>query len=161
GPLTVLEGGSYVGEAMMETTKPDDQRLVPYAVELAVTVLDNVDSHDDRVHRVIIRKGTLRARYTQVRQTTYSLNNKSDAEQTVYLDHPRGDREWKLFDTAEPHEVTENHWRYRFALPAKKVSKFVVKEQHPLTQQFGLSDVSDQQLALWIEQRYLDAATEK
>ena len=73
GPLTVLEGGSYVGEAMLETTKPDDQRLVPYAVELAVTVLDNVDSHDDKVHRVVIRKGTLKAHYAQVRQTTYSL----------------------------------------------------------------------------------------
>src|SRR5438105_651207 len=85
GPLTVLEGGSYVGEAMLETTKPDDQRLVPYAVELAVTVLDNVDSHDDKVHRVIIRKGTLKAQYTQVQQTTYSFNNKSDAEQTIYL----------------------------------------------------------------------------
>jgi hypothetical protein len=161
GPLTVLEGGSYVGEAMLETTKPDDQRLVPYAVELAVTVLDNVDSHDDRVHRVIIRKGTLKAQYTQVQQTTYSFNNKSDAEQTVYLDHPRGGKEWKLFDTQEPHEVTENYWRFRFALPPKKVSKFVVKQQHVLSQQFGLSDLGDQQLAFWIEQRYLDAATAK
>jgi hypothetical protein len=161
GPLTVLEGGSYVGEAMLETTKPDDQRLVPYAVELAVTVLDNLDSHDDKVHRVIIRKGTLKAQYTQVQQTTYALNNKSDAEQTAYLDHPRGGKEWKLFDTPEPHEVTENYWRFRFALPAKKVSKFVVKQQRVLSQQFGLSDVSDQQLAYWIEQRYLDAATQK
>jgi hypothetical protein len=161
GPLTVLEGGSYVGEAMLETTKPDDQRLVPYAVELAVTVLDNVDSHDDKVHRVIIRKGSLKAQYTQIQQTTYSFNNKSDAEQIVYLDHPRGGKEWKLFDTPEPHEITENYWRFRFALPAKKVSKFVVKQQRVLSQQFVLSDVSDQQLAFWIDQRYLDAATIK
>jgi hypothetical protein len=161
GPLTVLEGGSYVGEAMLETTKPDDQRLVPYAVELAVTVLDNIDSHDDKVYRVIIRKGALKTQYTQVEQTTYSFNNKADAEQTVYLDHARAGKEWKLVDTAEPHEVTENYWRFRFALPAKKVSKFVVKQQRVLSQQFGLSDVSDQQLAYWIEQRYLDAATEK
>jgi hypothetical protein len=161
GPLTVLEGGSYVGEAMLETTRPDEQRLVPYAVELAVTVLDNVDSHDDRVYRVVIRKGALKTQYTQVRQTTYSFNNKADAEQTVYLDHPRGGREWKLLDTPEPHEVTENHWRFRFALAAKKVTRFVVREQHVLSQQFGLSDVSDQQLAYWVEQRYVDAATEK
>ena len=46
GPVTVLEGGSYVGEAMLETLKPDEQRLVPYAVELGVHVLDNVDSHE-------------------------------------------------------------------------------------------------------------------
>jgi hypothetical protein len=162
GPLTVLEGGSYVGEAMLETTKPDDQRLVPYAVELAVTVLDNVDSHDDKVHRVIIRKGALMAEYTQVQQTTYSFNNKSDAEQTVYLDHTRSGRNgWELLDTPKPHEVTENYWRFRFALPPKKVTPFVVKQQHVLSRVFGLSDVSDQQLAYWVSQRYLDKATEK
>jgi hypothetical protein len=161
GPLTVLEGGSYVGEAMLETTKPDDQRLVPYAVELAVTVLDNVDSHDDKVHRVIIRKGTLKSHYGQVRQTTYHFNNKSDAELTIYLDHPRTGKDWKLFDTTEPHEVTENYWRFRFALPAKKVSKFVAKQQMTLQHAYILSDVSDQHLAYWIEHRYLDAATAK
>src|SRR5262249_35644265 len=32
GPVTVLEAGSYVGEAMLETMKPAEQRLVPYAV---------------------------------------------------------------------------------------------------------------------------------
>jgi predicted nucleic acid-binding Zn-ribbon protein len=41
------------------------------------------------------------------------------------------------------------------------VTAFVVKQQHVLSQQFSLSDVRDQQLAFWISQRYLDAATEK
>jgi hypothetical protein len=161
GPVTVLEGGSYVGEAMLETTKPDDQRLVPYAVELAVHVLDNIDTHEDRVHKVVIRRGQLRAYYTLVQQTTYTMNNKADNEQTVYLDHPRQGKEWKLFDTPEPHEVTENYWRFRFALPAKKVTQFVVKQQHVMDQTFALSDISDQQLAFWLKQRYLDKKTEK
>jgi hypothetical protein len=161
GPVTVLEGGSYVGEAMLETTKPDDQRLVPYAVELGVTVLDNVESHDDRVHRVVIRRGQLFAYYTQVRQTTYAFNNKSDAEQTLYLDHPRTGREWELFDTPQPFEVTENNWRFRTALPAKKVTKVVVRQRHLLHQTHGLADAGDQLLGYWVEQRYLDAATQK
>jgi hypothetical protein len=159
GPVTVLEGGSYVGEAMLETTKPDDQRLVPYAVELAVHVLDNVDSHDDRVQRVVIRRGHLNAYYTQVQQTTYSLNNKADTEQTVYLDHPRQGPEWKLFGTPDPLEITENYWRFRFALPAKQVTSFVVRQRQVLHHSHSLSDISDQQLAFWLEQRYLDSKT--
>jgi hypothetical protein len=160
GPVTVHEGGSYVGEAMLETTRPDEQRLVPYAVELAVTVLDNVESHDDRAHRVVIHRGRMTAYYTQVQQTTYSFNNKADAEQTLYLDHPRPGREWKLIDTPEPHEVTENYWRFRFALPAGKVTQFVVRQQHVLHQAHALSDVGEQQLSLWLVQRYVDARTE-
>lgn len=159
GPVTVHESGSYVGEAMLETARPLDQRLVPFAVELAVTVLDNIESHDDRVSRIIIRKGTLKAQHMQIQQTTYTFNNKSDAEQTAYLDHARGGKEWKLSDTVEPHEITENFWRFRFVLPAKIVTKFVVKQQRVVSQSFGLSDANDQQLAYWIEARYLDATT--
>src|SRR5262249_1989785 len=55
GPVTVLEGGSYVGEAMLDTLKPAEERLVPYAVELSERVLDNVNTYQDRVHRVVIR----------------------------------------------------------------------------------------------------------
>jgi hypothetical protein len=161
GPVTVLEGGNYVGEAMLDTLKPDEHRLVPYAVELGVSVLDNVDSHAERVHKVVIRRGQLKAQYVQVHQTTYTFHNKGDAEQTTYLDHPRSGKEWKLFDTDEPHEITENFWRFRFNLPARKVSKFVVRQRCTLSQTHTLSDVGDQQLALWLEQRYLDARTEQ
>ncbi len=160
GPVTVLEGGSYVGEAMLDTLKPTEQRLVPYAVELSVRVLDNVESHDEHVHRVVIHRGFLKAYYTQVQQTTYSFHNKSESEQTAYLDHPRQGRDWKLYDTPEPLEITENYWRFRFALPANQATRFVVRQRQTLYQSFALSESNDQQLALWLEQRYLDSRTE-
>jgi len=161
GPVTVLEAGNYVGEAMLETMKPDEERLVPYSVELGVHVLDNVDSHNDRVHRVSIRNGQLTTQFVQVAQTTYHFNNKSDMPQTVYLEHLRAAREWELFDTSKPHEITENYWRFRFTIEAKKVTPFVVKAK--LTQHyfFGLSDLNQLQLTYWIEQKYLDAKTQK
>src|SRR5262249_20157665 len=81
GPLTVLEGGSYVGEAMLDTTKPGVLRLVPYAVELAVHDLDNVDSHQESVHRVVIRDGQITRHWLRVQQTTYHLDSKSPTEQ--------------------------------------------------------------------------------
>jgi uncharacterized membrane protein YgcG len=91
GPVTVLEQGSYVGEAMLDTMKPTEKRLVGYAVELAVRVFDNIDSYSDRIGRVTIRNGTLKTHYAQVEMTTYTFNSKSDKEQVVYLDHPRDD----------------------------------------------------------------------
>lgn len=161
GPVTVLEAGNYVGEAMLETTKADDQRLVPYAVELSVHVLDNIDSHQENIHRIVIRRGQLKAHYIQVQKTTYTLQNKADVEYVVYLEHPRTGSEWKLFDTTQLHEVTENDWRFRFTLPAKKVTKFTVQQKQTLQQSYGLADVTDQQLSVWIHQNYLDAKTEK
>ena len=79
----------------------------------------------------------------------------------MYLEHPRDGKEWELLDTPEPHEITENHWRFRFPLPGKKVTRFVVRQQRKLHNLFVLGDITDQYLSFWIEQRYLDARTEK
>src|SRR5581483_1305252 len=120
GPVTVLEGGSYVGEAMLDTLKPDEQRLIPFAVELGVFVLDNIESHSDHVHHVLIRNGHLEATYGEVRQTTYTLRNKGDESHILYLEHPRDSEEWKLIDTPEPIDITENFWRFRLELPPRQ-----------------------------------------
>jgi hypothetical protein len=34
GPVTVFEGDSYVGEAMLDTMRKNDQQITPYSVEL-------------------------------------------------------------------------------------------------------------------------------
>src|SRR5262249_20010001 len=112
-------------------------------------------------HRVVIRNGQLTAHFVRIEQTTYHLNNKSDMPQIVYLEHPRGAREWKLVDTPEPHEVTENFWRFRFDLEPKKTTKFVVKARYTLQTVHGLTELAESQLGLWIEQKYLDAKTQK
>jgi hypothetical protein len=159
GPMTVLESGSYVGEAMLETIKPDEQRLVPYAVELGVRVLDNVDSRVEDTYRLVIRDGKLIRYNARVQETTYHLDNRSDTEQTVYLDHPRESGSWKLADTPEPVETTENYWRFRFALPAKKVTRFAVKQRLPqhTSQQIGGMDPSA--ILVLIEEGKLDERT--
>jgi hypothetical protein len=161
GPVTVLESGSYVGEAMLETLKPDEQRLVPYAVELSVRVLDNVGTHEEGVQRIVIRDRRLTTYRAQVQQTTYSFNNKADTSQVLYLDHARGGAEWQLFDTPAPHETTENYWRFRFDLPGKAVTSFVVRQRLITQHVQTFNDLGADQLAYWLEQRYVDAATEK
>jgi hypothetical protein len=159
GPVTVLEGGSYVGEALLDTLKPDEHRLVPYAVELSVRVFDVSYSHDDRVSRVMIREGQLTAQFGEVRQTTYTINNKSDAEQVLYLDHPRGSDDSTLLEPTEPLEVTESNWRFRFPLPPRQVTTFVIRQRRLRDRLYMLTDTSPTLLSFWLEQRYLDKAT--
>jgi hypothetical protein len=161
GPVTVLEGGSYVGEAMLETLKPDEERLVPFAVELSVRVTDSIDSHKEAVHQVVIRDRRLSTYRQLVQQTTYTFHNKSDAEHTAYVEHPRGGPQWQLSDTAAPHETTETYWRFRFTLPAKAVTPFVVRQRMTTEHTQTFSDISANQLGYWLEQRYADERTER
>ncbi|WP_165226631.1 hypothetical protein [Aquisphaera insulae] len=159
GPLTVLEGGSYVGEAMLDTLKPDETRLVPFAVELGVKVLDNVDSHDEQTARVVIRRGTLESRRGQIRSTTYAFDNKGDAPAVVYLDHPREADDWTLDEPPTAHEITESYWRFRFDLAPKGITTFTVRTQRLIRQRIVLADTSAWQLEFWAEQKELDAPT--
>jgi hypothetical protein len=159
GPVTVLDSGSYAGEAMLDTLKPKEQRLIGYAVELAVRVTDKIDSHTTAVTRVIVHEGTLVAYSGQLQETFYTFASKSDAEQTVYLDHPRpGD--WELTDTPTPHEVTDNFWRFKFPLPPNATTRFVVRAGRPFTQAFHLLSTHESQLAAWVSSGYLNSVTE-
>ena len=159
GPVTVLEGDRYVGEAMLDTLKPDEERLVPYAVELSVRVLDNIDSHDEATHRLVIRDGRLTATSLRVQKTTYHFDSKGEEEQTLYLDHPRDGGSWKLHDSPQPHETTEGCWRFRFQLPAKQVTAFVVKQKHTVRSQTQLGGLDASGLLAVQEQKHLDEPT--
>jgi hypothetical protein len=159
GPVTVLEGNSYVGEAMLETTKPKDQRLLAYAVELGVRVMDSIDSHSENVVRIVISQGMLTQHFSQLQTTTYTFISKVEKEQTLYLDHPRGGNEWKLLEPTKPHEITDTYWRFKFPLPGNKTTKFVVRQQLPLSQNYNLRDFNSKQLSLWIQQKFLDDKT--
>lgn len=158
GPVTVLEGGSYVGEAMLETTKPDDEKLVPYAVELGVSVIDNVDSHHEEVHRVVFRDGWLTTYRMQVMKTTYHFNNKAEVEQKLFVDQPRPSERWELMEP-RPHETTQNYWRFRLTLPPKRVTSVPVVQHETLEHRHALGNLSVNQLGFWLEQKYLDDRT--
>jgi hypothetical protein len=155
GPLTVLDAGSYVGEAMLDTLKPTEERLVGYAVELAVRVTDSIDSRTTPVSRVVIQHGTLTTYSGQLQTTTYTFASKSDREQVVYLDHPRPSG-WELIDTPNPHETTENFWRFKFTLPANKQTRFTVTCRTTYSQNWALANTSDDQFGMWVKAGYLD-----
>jgi hypothetical protein len=44
GPITVYDGGAYGGEALMETLKQGDKRLISYAVDLGTRVTEAIGS---------------------------------------------------------------------------------------------------------------------
>jgi hypothetical protein len=112
------------------------------------------------VNKVVIREGRLLRHSSQVRQTTYQFDNKSETEQVAYLDHPREHSLWLLTEPAQPVETTENYWRFKFALPAKKGTRFVVKQRMPLQQIQALNSMDTNELSLWLDQKQLDARTE-
>jgi len=161
GPVTVLDAGSYVGEAMLDTLKPTEKRLVGYAVELGVRVTDTIGSKKQAVTRVRISGGTMWTFFGQESKTKYTFVSKADKEQVLYLDHPRPAQDWDLIEPEKPHEITDNFWRFKLTLPANATVACTVVIRQPQMQTFSLSDLKEPTLAAWVKQQWLDAKTEK
>ena len=60
--LHSLNDGAYGGEALVETLKTGDKRLISYAVDLGTRITTLYDSKADTVREIHVRRGVLTAR---------------------------------------------------------------------------------------------------
>lgn len=116
GPLTVLEGGEYVGEAIMPLTAANGQIVIPYAVELGATIREEAGARRE-IHSLGIKGYYLIVKEWDVRWRDYQLTNRTGNPLTVLIEHPRT-RHYELFDSPKPREQTEQHWRFEISVPA-------------------------------------------
>ena len=125
GPVTVLDKGEYVGEAVMPFTREEGELVVPYAVELGVKVNEEVSDRAE-LNALSIKGLYLVIEEWAIGTTKYRVNNATARPVKVLVEHPRrGDCE--LFETPDPEEKTENH--YRFAVPVEPGSENLLKVQ--------------------------------
>jgi hypothetical protein len=155
GPLTVLEGETYVGESMLETMKPDEERLVPFSVELGCVVSIDSESELLDVHLARINHGTLYLHRYRIEKMIYVIKNKLERPLDLYLEH-RFKEGWKLVKTDEPAETTESFYRFRVEVPARKTTRFEVNEKGDMYESWQIQSVDRKQVGLWLEKRYVD-----
>jgi len=169
GAVTVIDGDAYAGEALMERLKPSEQRLVSFALDLGtlVTVRPNKGDDDDDndaeaspVFFVRIQNGTLTANYYNREKKTYTLTNQTDRPRTVFIEHPVRD-DWQLDDkeTPPPESKTKSFHRFRVELKAHETATLNVVEREEGAQTYALSNVTPDQIQLFVTRRYIDEPT--
>ena len=126
GPVTVFEGESYVGEAMLDTMRKGEERITPYSVELGIQVQQDANRYDEAFSEVRKRGSYLHKKYRELLVTEYEFASRLEHKVTLYLDHPF--RYKVREDTPEPVEITENYWRFKLTVAGKKTKKFTVTE---------------------------------
>jgi hypothetical protein len=128
GPITVLDGGAYAGDARIEDLPPGQERLLSYAVDLKVLVDSTSSREESSLVTGKILKGVLRLTRKHVATQDYVIENKDEKEKQVVVEHPFR-RGWRLVDSPEPIETTESLYRFKGAVGAGKTSKLTVKEE--------------------------------
>lgn len=160
GPMTLIENNTYAGEALAGRVKPGEKRFITYAVDLGCRVSIEADARDKNAYLVEILNGDFRVHYKQSRATTYNLVNVTPQSKNVYVEHPRRkaeDEKWKLVDTIEPVETTENYYRFKLTVAPNSTLPFKVTEELPDVNAYQLSNITPDNIQLFIKNNYLNA----
>ena len=160
GPLTVFKGGSYAGEAYMESLKPDELRYITYAVDLGLHVNTKKGSTTEPVDRVVINRGLMRLHRGVIETRNYTLNNKNAHLRTVVIEHPYHSN-WKLLHPKKPLETTDNYLRFKVEVPGGTQTAFTVKEIRDVWESIAISNLTPDNILIFAREKYLDQKTLK
>ena len=160
GSLTVIDGNSYAGEALLERLKPGEQRLVSFALDLGTLVTTRQEEDRSPVFTVRITDGTLYAHYYRREKKRYTLTNQTDKPRTVYVEHPvRAGWELGAQETPKPEGKSARFYRFRVELAARETKQLPVVEREQMAETYALMSLSPDLLQLFVARRYIDAPT--
>jgi hypothetical protein len=137
GPITVIEGSSYAGDAQIDNLPPKQERLISYGVDLQVLVDGTKTQDTDAIQTGKIVKGVLWVTHKLVHTHNYTAENKSDTDKTLIVEHNFRNG-WKLIEPEKPMEKTDTLYRFKEALPAGKSASLKVTEELVNAQQIAL-----------------------
>lgn len=151
GPVTVFNGETFAGDARLPDLKPDETRLVSFAIDLGTEVVAEPAETKSALAAVRVRDG-LMVTTTRNRTTTkYLIRNRNPEARTVVVEHPVTP-EWRLTTPAKPADRTRDF--YRFELPVKpgELVPFEVVEEHDGGGQWSLVAGSEAELLFYAKQ---------
>lgn len=125
GPITVFDGAVYAGDAKLPDMRPDEQRLIAYALDLGTEVSVEAKAHPDDVQSVWIKKGVLWSKRKSIDERIYSVKNK-DADARKVLIEQAYSNDWKLVEPKEPTERTPILMRFEVKAAGHDTTKQTV-----------------------------------
>jgi len=159
GPITVFDSDTYAGEALMETVKSGDKRLVSYAIDLGTRLATKLDSSSDVVREIHVRRGVLTERRAQRETKTYTVHNVDAKAKTLIVEHSI--RQGYRVVKPEPSETTASAYRFEVKLAAQATATLPVTEERLMDQTVALANTSSDFLGTYIQNKALDETARK
>jgi len=159
GSFSVLEDETFAGEGVMEPIRPSEKRLVSYAVDLAVNTSSKLGSEQQRVTRVRVSRGLI-IHDSEIREKkTYMFRNEDSSPRTMLVEHPVRPG-YELRGDARPAETTAAWMRFRLPVEPKQTAALVVEEARPTQSAYQLTNLTSDQVALFVQQKSIDKTVE-
>ncbi|HJZ99473.1 MAG TPA: DUF4139 domain-containing protein, partial [Candidatus Solibacter sp.] len=159
GPITVYDGGVYGGEALMETLKAGEKRLISYAVDLGTRITEAFGSKQALVREVHATRGMLTTKYSTEETRTYTIRNVDKKAKALIIEHPI--RYGYTLLNQKPKEKTATNYRFEVALAPDASQEFVVNEERVYDEQTLVTNMTPDMLVSYVQNRKLSDAARR
>ncbi|MDL2286898.1 DUF4139 domain-containing protein, partial [Desulfococcaceae bacterium OttesenSCG-928-F15] len=140
GPITVFDGGTYAGDALIEFLPEKEKRLIAFGEDLSVTGSMGASSRQE-ISKVLISKGAMILSRKNIYGKKYTFKNASTTDRKLMVEHPFIQNA-KLSKPAKYDEKTGSLYRFTMALAAGKEMVFEVLEEMIVTENISLTQMN-------------------
>ncbi|MDR0688752.1 MAG: DUF4139 domain-containing protein [Spirochaetaceae bacterium] len=156
GPVTVFDGGTYAGDALITFFPEGEKRLVSYGDDLTVNGM--VSSSVSRmVSAVTVSRGVMTISRKLINEKVYVFKNNSREGKRLILEHPVI-RNATLAEPSSFYERTDSLYRFALTLEAGGERTFTVKEETPLTERITLAQLGFDSLLSYVSNEEIPAS---
>jgi len=156
GPITVYDANTYAGEALVETLKAGDKRLITYGVDLGARVTTAFDSSRANVREIHFARGLLTTRNAIEETKIYTIKNVDPKRKTVIIEHKQRPG-YKLLDL-KPTETTADAYRFEVNVGGNGTETFAVREERVYDQTMSVSSITPDVIATFLQNKGLSEA---
>jgi hypothetical protein len=159
GPATVLEAGDYAGEAVLPFTRPGGELIIPYAVELGITVAEERLA-ERQTAGLGVRDQYLLIEEWDVQRAIYRLVSTLAEPAEVTIEQPLLPG-YELHETPQPSEQAQGTARWVVSCAPGVETTFSVRQRTKTVRHEQVRGLTGQQLREYLRRRFLDEATFK
>eukprot|EP00697_Spironema_sp_BW2_P015329 gnl/Spiro4/6124_TR3150_c0_g1_i1.p1 gnl/Spiro4/6124_TR3150_c0_g1~~gnl/Spiro4/6124_TR3150_c0_g1_i1.p1 ORF type:complete len:749 (+),score=251.92 gnl/Spiro4/6124_TR3150_c0_g1_i1:62-2248(+) len=161
GPVAILEGSTYVGEAILPTVQPGETKFVEFSTERAVE-LWKTETSRSQVFRSRIAAGVMIQTSHRTHVTKYNIRSKATRNITLYIEH-RFKKGTTLVSEAKPTNPKPiQFYIFKTKAEADKQTEFVVEEQQEEETRVELSgQCSHRSIKAWLSEHVIDQETKR
>jgi hypothetical protein len=139
GPVTVYDGGTYAGDALIDFFPDNEKRLISYGDDLSVS--GNMGASASRyITTVTVSGGVMTVSRRQSYEKVYAIRNASGEAKKIIIEHPVTSGA-ELVEPKNADERTANLYRFSRNLAARETLSFTVREEIPLSERVTLAQL--------------------
>jgi hypothetical protein len=154
GSFSIVEGGAFAGEGLIDPIQPGEKRLISYAADLAMQVVAKSEGVPQKITNMRITKGVLVRTVESRQRVVYTVRNEDSSERTLIVEHPVRVG-WKLTSELKPEEESTTAYRFRIEVPSKETKTFTVEETKADTAQMALTNLNSNVLEAFVKSNAL------